>query len=532
MFGTREPVDLPALLQNELLTTPEEDALTFKPERRTMTTPGLARGIGVALLLVHLVLAFPHTAGATRIHAESVEYKDRATVLEGYLAYDDAVKGRRPGVIIVHEWWGLGEHPKESAERLAELGYVAFALDMYGKGKLTDSAEQAAKWSGVFRRDPELARSKFEAALEVLRGHDRTDPARVAAIGYCFGGTICLEMARMGLDLDGVVSFHGGLKSGLTKAQREPIKARVLVCHGADDSFVPPEQVMAFEQEMREAGVDWQLIAYGGAVHSFTNPAADKHGIDGVKYNAKADRRSWEAMKLFLKEIFDKSAEALPSLQTRLDARKKAFLKSAPAELVAVFQDGVDELADSGIVERAVNVGDKAPNFKLPNAAGETVSLAGMLEHGPVVVVWYRGGWCVYCNIQLPALQEVVGEIRRHGATMVAISPETPNNARDTTRKNKLDFQILSDAGNKVARKYGIAYTLPSDVATLFKGRIDLEKYNGDTSNELPLAVTYVIGTDGVVRYAFVDADYRKRAEPADIIEALKKLGKEPGPPG
>lgn len=258
---------------------------------------------------------------------EAVEYKDGDTVLEGYLAYDDAVEGKRPGVLIVHEWWGLGAFQKETAQRLAELGYVAFALDMYGKGKLTDDPTQAGKWAGAFRRDPELTQRRFAAGLRVLREHARTDPERIAAIGYCFGGGVCLDMARMGVDLVGVVSFHGNLGSNVPERLRKPITAKILVCTGADDPNAPPATVAAFEDEMRasaaagglhdeasgfvqaaRSAADWQVISYGGAVHSFTNPDADRHGIKGVAYNERAARRSWEAMKQFLAEVFGESA--------------------------------------------------------------------------------------------------------------------------------------------------------------------------------------------------------------------------------
>jgi dienelactone hydrolase len=255
----------------------------------------------VALGVLAAVVALMGNARAA-IHTEPVEYKDGETVLEGYLAYDDALAEKRPGVVIVHEWWGLGEQQKRVAERLAELGYVAFALDMYGKGKLTDDPKQAGEWAGAFRSHLDLARRRFEAGLKVLRGNEHTDASRIAAIGYCFGGGICLEMARMGVDLDGVVSFHGSLKSAVPDALRKPITAKILVCHGADDPNVPPADVNAFEDEMRTAGADWQLIAYGGAVHSFTNPDADR---PGARYNQKADRRSWGAMKQFLAEVFE-----------------------------------------------------------------------------------------------------------------------------------------------------------------------------------------------------------------------------------
>jgi dienelactone hydrolase len=258
----------------------------------------------VVAILTALTLPALARRATAEIHMEAVEYKDGDTVLEGYLAYDDAVEGKRPGVLIVHEWWGLGAFQKQTAERLAELGYIAFALDMYGKGKLTDDPTQAGKWAGAFRQDPELTQRRFAAGLKVLRAHARTDPERVAAIGYCFGGGVCLDMARMGVDLRGIVSFHGNLGSNVPERLRKPITAKILVCTGADDPNVPPTDVLAFEDEMRASAADWQVISYGGAVHSFTNPDADRHGIKGVAYNERAARRSWEAMKQFLAEVF------------------------------------------------------------------------------------------------------------------------------------------------------------------------------------------------------------------------------------
>lgn len=212
------------------------------------------------------------------------------------------------------------------------------------------------------------------------------------------------------------------------------------------------------------------------------------------------------------------------SLQAQLDERRAAFSQMASDEMKAAFEQGVEEVGESGVMESAMKVGDKAPGFTLPNHAGEPVSLADLLKDGPVVLTWYRGGWCPYCNIQLQAYQEAMPEWEKHGAQLVAVSPETPDNAEDTVDKGELRFTVLSDAGNEVARKYGVVYTLPQVVLDQFDGRIDLAKYNGDDKNELPLAVTYVIDTDGVIRYAFLDKDYRKRAEPAAITEALGAL--------
>ena len=184
--------------------------------------------------------------------------------------------------------------------------------------------------------------------------------------------------------------------------------------------------------------------------------------------------------------------------------------------------------ASPGVVDRALKVGDRAPDFELPDPAGKKVKLSELLARGPVVVTWYRGGWCPYCNIALRGFHKRLPEIRSAGASLVAISPETPDNSLSTAEKNHLEFEVLSDQGNKVARAYGVAYKIPKVVADQFKGRLDLAKYNGDDSGELPLGVTYVIDREGIIRYAFVDADYRKRAEPSDVLAALRNLEKKP----
>lgn len=248
-----------------------------------------------------LAMALTIQANAA-VKSETVEYKASDMTLKGYVAYDDTKAGKRPVVLIVHEWWGLGEHVKKVANRLAEAGYVAFAVDMYGDGKLTKDPQEAARWAGSVRGNPEVVEARFGAALAYIRSHPLADSGHVAAIGYCFGGTVCLEAARMGMGLQGVVSFHGGLASQVPADQRR-LTARVLVLHGADDPSVPPAQLQAFQDEMRAAKADWQLVSYGNAVHSFTNPEANSAT---ARYDAKADRRSWEAMTAFLKELFDK----------------------------------------------------------------------------------------------------------------------------------------------------------------------------------------------------------------------------------
>lgn len=256
------------------------------------------------LLLVAAVwLAVTSSAFAT-VQTKSIEYKDGDVALEGYLAWDDARTGKLPGVLVVHEWWGLNDYAKGRARELAAMGYVAFALDMYGKGVVAKTPAEAGELAGKFRgADRSLMRRRATAGLEVLLRQDYVDPARVAAIGYCFGGTTVLELARSGAAIAGVVSFHGGIDTP-DPADAKRIKAKVLVLSGAADRSVTPEQIKIFTDSMNAAGVDWAMTSYGGAVHGFTNPANGNDPSKGVAYDAKADRRSWQAMKDFFAEIF------------------------------------------------------------------------------------------------------------------------------------------------------------------------------------------------------------------------------------
>ena len=236
------------------------------------------------------------------VQTKVIEYKQGDATLEGYLAWDDAVQGQRPGVVVVHEWTGLGDYAKTRARKLAEMGYVALAADIYGKGIRPKTPQEMGVQAGIYKKDRQLMRARAQAGLDALRGQSICDPKRVAAIGYCFGGTCVLELARSGADLAGVVSFHGGLDTPDPSGAKN-IRCKVLVLHGGDDPYVPPKAVEAFEDEMRAGGVDWQLVVYGGAVHAFTNPAAGNDSSKGAAYNARADRRSWEAMKAFFAEI-------------------------------------------------------------------------------------------------------------------------------------------------------------------------------------------------------------------------------------
>jgi len=233
---------------------------------------------------------------------QTVEYRQDGTVLRGFLAYDAALKGKRPGVLVVHEWWGLNDFAREQAGKLAGLGYVALAADMYGGGLTTTDWEEAARLADI-RNHPALLRARAQAALQTLAAAPRVDPKRLGAIGFCFGGTTILELAYSGADLAGVVSFHGGLPRP-QPGDLERLKARILVLHGADDPHVPAADMAAFEQAMRQAGADWQMVCFGGAVHSFTNPAAGNDKAAGVAYDARAARRSWRYMQDFFREIF------------------------------------------------------------------------------------------------------------------------------------------------------------------------------------------------------------------------------------
>jgi dienelactone hydrolase len=248
------------------------------------------------LALTVLCLTFApilHAAVQTKV----IEYKQGEQVLKGYLAWDDAVTGLRPGVLVVHEWTGLGDYTKMRTRKLAELGYIAFAADIYGKGIRPATPQEAGATAGMYKKNPTLMRQRVKAGLDTLRAEPLCDPKRVAAIGYCFGGTCVLELARSGADVAGVVTFHGALATA-TPEDAKNIRGKVLVLHGGDDPHVTPKEVAAFEDEMRSAGVDWQVVVYGGAVHSFSNPSSGSDNTRGVAYNAAADHRSWEAMIL------------------------------------------------------------------------------------------------------------------------------------------------------------------------------------------------------------------------------------------
>jgi dienelactone hydrolase len=242
----------------------------------------------------------------SEIKGEEVSYSADGITLKGYLVYNDAAKEKRPGILVVHEWWGHNAYARKRAHMLAELGYTALAVDMYGEGKQAAHPEDAGKFASEVMKNMDMLKARFLAAMELLKKHETVDAANVGAIGYCFGGATVLAMARAGVDLKGVVSFHGSLSTA-TRAKEGDVKARVLVCHGADDAFISKEDIAALKTEMRDAKVDFTFKVYPKAKHSFTNPDADeyakKFGL-GVAYNAKADKASWNDMKAFFRKTF------------------------------------------------------------------------------------------------------------------------------------------------------------------------------------------------------------------------------------
>lgn len=235
---------------------------------------------------------------------KTVIYEQGGVTLEGFHVYDDAVSGRRPGVLVIHQWTGLTENEKRRSRMLAELGYTVFAADVYGKG-VRPQVPEAGKEAGKYKTDRGLYRARMLAALDLLKADERTDVTKLAAIGYCFGGTGVLELARAGTEISGVVSFHGGLDSAPGMAAvAGKIPAKVLVLHGAADPYVPAEQLAAFQKEMTEAKADWQVILYSDAVHAFTQREAGNDPSKGAAYQQAADERSWGAMQQFFKELF------------------------------------------------------------------------------------------------------------------------------------------------------------------------------------------------------------------------------------
>jgi dienelactone hydrolase len=249
-----------------------------------------------------LMIAFALPAVAAP-QSKEVTYTHDGKTFKGHLYWDDATPGKRPGVLVLHEWWGLDDYAKKRAEQLAGMGYVAFAADMYGDGKLATHPDDARKFAGEVRANVENWRGRAQAALDVLKKNEHVDPSKLAAIGYCFGGSTALQLAYTGAVLDAVVTFHAALPAP-TPEQAKTIKAQILVCHGADDKFVPEDSIKKLKETLDAASVKHRVESYPGAVHSFTVPGADKHKLPGMAYNTEADKKSWASMKALFDSVF------------------------------------------------------------------------------------------------------------------------------------------------------------------------------------------------------------------------------------
>jgi len=260
------------------------------------------------ILMTVFALAFICAQTQAAVVAKAVSYTQNGTTMKGLIAYDDATHGPRPGILVVHEWWGHNAYARSRARQLAKLGYTALAVDMYGDGKTADHPKQAGEFSSAIAKNLPLARARFEAALDTLKKDPTVDSKHIAAIGYCFGGGVVLQMARLGEDIDGVVSFHGSLASDI-HPKKGQVKAAIRVFQGADDPFVKPKDIETLKHDMKAANVDFEFVSYPGVKHSFTNPDAtaigEKFGLPLV-YDAQADRDSWTQMQAFFKQIFDR----------------------------------------------------------------------------------------------------------------------------------------------------------------------------------------------------------------------------------
>ncbi|WP_224490434.1 dienelactone hydrolase family protein [Robertkochia flava] len=239
------------------------------------------------------------------IRGKEITYQSDSTMMKGYMAWNENATEKAPGILVIHEWWGHNDYTRERADMLAELGYVAFAIDMYGEGKQAEHPDEAGKFANMVMSNMDEAEARFNAALELLKQNEHVDPEKIAAIGYCFGGSVALTMANTGADLDAVAAFHSGIN--LPVPPNDDLKARVLVCNGAADPMVSAEDVAKFTSAMDSTGVTYEYIAYEDAMHAFTSKAADSLGKTfdlPLAYNEEADRKSWEALKAMLDEVF------------------------------------------------------------------------------------------------------------------------------------------------------------------------------------------------------------------------------------
>jgi dienelactone hydrolase len=277
-------------------------------------TKQLLGGVTVCLLMAacgnntsNPTAAAPAGGDSSGIKEETISFPADSANLQAFVVYNDSIKGKRPAVIVIPEWWGLNDYPKMRARMLAKLGYVAMALDIYGDGKVAETPDSAQAYATPFYMHPEKAKARIDAAIAKLRTYDNVDTAEIGAIGYCFGGGVLLNTARLGDDLKGVVSFHGSLIG--TPARKDLLRTKILVCHGNADKFVTPDMVTAFKKQMDSIGAAYTFIGYDSATHAFTNPASTVNGQKfhmPIAYNGKADTASWEAMKNFFAGVFGK----------------------------------------------------------------------------------------------------------------------------------------------------------------------------------------------------------------------------------
>jgi dienelactone hydrolase len=256
------------------------------------------------LTIAALAAATLSTSAAAEVRTKEIEYKQGDTVLQGFVAWDDAAKGKRPGVLVIHEWWGHNEHARNQARRLAKAGYVGLAVDMYGKGKVTTHPKDAMAFMQEATKDAAVLTARFDAGLGLLKAQPQVDAGKIGVVGYCFGGSVALNQARAGKDLAAVATFHAGLKPAGAQAEKGKVKPRILVQTGGADPMIPAEQVKEFEDEMKAAGVPARVITYPQAKHSFTNPDAGKAGMEALAYDADADAKSWAEAARFLEETF------------------------------------------------------------------------------------------------------------------------------------------------------------------------------------------------------------------------------------
>jgi dienelactone hydrolase len=264
-------------------------------------------GTLVLLSVIIVSMSFNYTIDKPKLKEDNITYMADGIVLKGFVVYDENITGKRPAVLVVHEWWGLNDYAKSRARQLAALGYLALAVDMYGDGSTAANPQQAQEMAMPFYKDPKLAKIRLDAAIKKVKEYKQTDAANVAAIGYCFGGSVVLNAVKLGADLKGVVSFHGGLTGA--PVDKKLLKAKILVCHGEADKFVPQKDIDSFKHAMDSIGASYVFKTYANATHAFTNPEATSTGKKfnmPIEYNEAADKASWNDMQNFLNGIFKK----------------------------------------------------------------------------------------------------------------------------------------------------------------------------------------------------------------------------------